>query len=873
MGHRRYLPLSHRWKNDKKSFDGTTEKRHPPKMHSRIEILNQVQDLEGQLLTKDPKKRRKISHEKRKDNWNKKRHVQKVPLQRATLQMNVVQLRKADNSRLMEDLLSLSRGPTKYSTHCNGYIVNGYRFHVEDYDRSLRTQNCVIVVASKNDEDNEMFDYYGVLTDVMELQFVPDRRVILFRCNWFDMHVKIKGIKRDEYDYVSVNPSRFLKTNEPFVLVDQASQVFYSNDNSNKGWHLVRKTQPRDSYEVVKQMDDDVDDLESPSDAVDDLESPTQKKCKRADETENEDGSTIKSTMRYTFCVPGAIGKGRRRGLRSLITKGKTLTKNSLSSVYQPNDVVKQYIQDFETSAIGKGPAGVINSTMCSSQVTGMTIRKRFVVRENQFLPVNTSLPPSTNEVKPYLQEVETKRVEKKDWEWLVKEHFCSESFQGGKDGNSPDLGTIFYEIRKKGNKLVEPEAIEKHFKVVGLWYFGWSSILHQVTEKVMANKDTEFVVTNQIGSSGNENLGSNEEIQKLRQQMIEMHRAWANGLPPPPVPTDNLEYLSSLPSMIDSGATISNHFQCSFPHSPIQDYHILGSPAVHAFAAPPPPESPTFDVHPQVVPPYSTREPALDITRDQRYTFEPTFKLTGPYGDTHPPEFPPNTEKPVKTEEQEKMTKKLRSLELAMNNLQGLGGYKSVSYKDLCMFSGVNLPPGFKMPKFEKYDGHGDPVAHLRRYCNQLRASEWFVDQDIDRWNSWDDLANEFVQQFQYNVELIPDEKSLTSTKKKNTESFREYAIRWREQAARVKSPMKESKIVEVFIQAQDEIYYQHLLPALGKPFIEVLKMGEMIEEGINTGRIVSFEILKATTQAIQKGSGSVGEKKNEEDTSAIVG
>ena len=115
-------------------------------------------------------------------------------------------------------------------------------------------------------------------------------------------------------------------------------------------------------------------------------------------------------------------------------------------------------------------------------------------------------------------------------------------------------------------------------------------------------------------------------------------------------------------------------------------------------------------------------------------------------------------------------------------------------------------------------------------------------------------------MQNFQYNVELIPDEKSLTSITKKNTESFREYAIRWREQAARVKPPMKESKIVEVFIQAQDEIYYQHLLPALGKPFIEVLKIGEMIEEGIKTGRIMSFAILKVTTQEIQKGSGSVG-------------
>ncbi|KAM3321828.1 hypothetical protein P3S67_002979 [Capsicum chacoense] len=126
--------------------------------------------------------------------------------------------------------------------------------------------------------------------------------------------------------------------------------------------------------------------------------------------------------------------------------------------------------------------------------------------------------------------------------------------------------------------------------------------------------------------------------------------------------------------------------------------------------------------------------------------------------------------------------------------------------------------------------------------------ASEWFVDQDIDKWISWDDLANGFVQQFQYNVELIPNEKFLTGIKKKNTESFREYAIRWREQAARVKLPMKESKIVEV------------------------LKMEEMIEDRIKTGRIVSFTTLKETTKAIQKGSESVEGKKNEEDASAII-
>ncbi|PHT82137.1 hypothetical protein T459_15152 [Capsicum annuum] len=120
--------------------------------------------------------------------------------------------------------------------------------------------------------------------------------------------------------------------------------------------------------------------------------------------------------------------------------------------------------------------------------------------------------------------------------------------------------------------------------------------------------------------------------------------------------------------------------------------------------------------------------------------------------------------------------------------------------------------------------------------------------------------------------MELILNEKSLTNIKKKSTETFRKYAIRWREQDARVKPPMKESKVLEKFIQAQDETYYQHLLPALGKPFIEVLKMGEMIEDRIKIDRIVSFATLETATQVSQKGSGSVGGKKNEEDASAIV-
>ena len=34
---------------------------------------------------------------------------------------------------------------------------------------------------------------------------------------------------------------------------------------------------------------------------------------------------------------------------------------------------------------------------------------------------------------------------------------------KGGKDGNPQDLATIFFETRKKDNKLVEQKEIEKH--------------------------------------------------------------------------------------------------------------------------------------------------------------------------------------------------------------------------------------------------------------------------------------------------------------------------------------------------------------------------------------------------------------------------
>ena len=82
---------------------------------------------------------------------------------------------------------------------------------------------------------------------------------------------------------------------------------------------------------------------------------------------------------------------------------------------------------------------------------------------------------------------------------------------------------------------------------------------------------------------------------------------------------------------------------------------------------------------------------------------------------------------------------------------------------------------------------------------------------------------------------------------KKKPSENFREYAISWREQAARVKPLMKDYELIDVFLEAQEPYYFHYLLAEMGKPFAEAIKIRETVENGIKSGKIVSQAAIRA--------------------------
>ncbi|XP_070025316.1 uncharacterized protein [Nicotiana sylvestris] len=266
-------------------------------------------------------------------------------------------------------------------------------------------------------------------------------------------------------------------------------------------------------------------------------------------------------------------------------------------------------------------------------------------------------------------------------------------------------------------------------------------------------NDEIELISDNPQGQSVEQ---ESEEIRKLRQQLSDVYQAWVSGRPPPQGP---LEGTSTIPQ-----ATQTPLHAMSDPILPpgyVPNYSLHAAPGTFNMRPPVAPfrntplvvsSAPVYTIPPPPPVTRPTNDPLPQVYNGQYYSPNMAFRASAPYNQTPQYESPAENEKPAKTSEPDEMARKVKSLEQNINNIQGIGGHKSVSFNDLGMFPHIHLPQGFKTPKFEKYDGHGDHITHLKRYCNQLRdaggregllmayfgesligvASEWFIDQDI---------------------------------------------------------------------------------------------------------------------------------------------
>jgi len=116
--------------------------------------------------------------------------------------------------------------------------------------------------------------------------------------------------------------------------------------------------------------------------------------------------------------------------------------------------------------------------------------------------------------------------------------------------------------------------------------------------------------------------------------------------------------------------------------------------------------------------------------------------------------------------------------------------------------------------------------------------AVAWYTNLEASQIWSWKDLATAFIRQYQYNTDMASDRNQLQSMTKREHESIKEYAQRWRDLAAQVVPPMTEREMITIMVDTLPTFYYEKLIGYMPANFADLVFAGERIESGLRKGK-----------------------------------
>ncbi|KAA3488147.1 Gag-pro-like protein [Gossypium australe] len=180
------------------------------------------------------------------------------------------------------------------------------------------------------------------------------------------------------------------------------------------------------------------------------------------------------------------------------------------------------------------------------------------------------------------------------------------------------------------------------------------------------------------------------------------------------------------------------------------------------------------------------------------------------------------------------------------------------IDAKDLSLVPDLVLRPKFITLEFEKYNRTSCPEAHITIFCQKMTGyvnndqlllgstAKWYNQLSRAKINSWKDLAQAFMKQYSHVTDMTPDRITLQNMKKKQNESFRLYAQRWREVATQVQLPLLEKETTMLFINTLKAPFINHMLGSATKSFSDIVMSGEMIEKAVRSSKIDAGENSK---------------------------
>ena len=101
--------------------------------------------------------------------------------------------------------------------------------------------------------------YYGIIKEIWVVDYVKIKFPI-FKCKWVDVN---NGVNIDWLGFTLVDLNSRSFGDEPFIMADQAKQVFYITDQANTMWFVA--LQGKRVIAIDKESRSNYDLLETPS--------------------------------------------------------------------------------------------------------------------------------------------------------------------------------------------------------------------------------------------------------------------------------------------------------------------------------------------------------------------------------------------------------------------------------------------------------------------------------------------------------------------------------------------------------------------------------------------------------------------------------
>ncbi|KAK2422365.1 hypothetical protein QL285_032905 [Trifolium repens] len=228
----------------------------------------------------------------------------------------------------------------------------------------------------------------------------------------------------------------------------------------------------------------------------------------------------------------------------------------------------------------------------------------------------------------------------------------------------------------------------------------------------------------------------------------------------------------------------------------------------------------------------------------------------------------------------------KFKAIEDRLKTIEG--DSDPLDFADMCLVPDLVLPPKFKVPEFEKYMGLSCPKNHLIMYSRKMvsyanddklmihcfqdslagASLNWYMQLEGSHIRSWRDLANAFIKQYQYNLDMAPSRTQLQNMTQIEGESFKVYAQRWRELAAQVRPPLIETELVDMFTNTLQGAYFERMIGSVSSGFSDLVRIGEKIESGLKNGKIQAT--IGSQGNTVKPTSSFV--KKKEDEANAVT-